>query len=178
MLTSMPVTGWALVLGAPLATTDAVAVGVTALATVLVVGLVVAALYQLRAARQMRLEAETLARECRRLLGELGDRVRQAEQDIERVDRMVGSAEAISDAVGSASRLVGGVVAGPVIKVMAVASGLARGWSRLRSGPPLRVAQPGPRRRDGRRRRSRWVAQEGRTPARVSRKARARARAS
>jgi hypothetical protein len=177
MLMSSPMAGWPLSLGAPVATTDAVAVGVTALATVLVVGLVAAALYQLKATRQMRHEAEALARECRQLLSQLGDTVRQAEHDIERVDRMVGSAEAISEAVGSASRLMGGVVAGPVIKVMAVASGVARGWRRLRSGPVPRTAPLGRQAKHGRRRRSRPPVQDARTPSRAKTRARARAKA-
>ncbi|GEM_PF-1651981 len=159
----------------PVAATDAVVVGVTVLATLLLLGLVVAVVHLLRAARQLRREAARLAEEAQRLLGELGQTVQQAGREIERVDRMVGSAEAISEAVGSASRLVGGAVTGPLIKAVALGSGLVRGLRRLRQGvaplpPPLPEGPPtatGGRRRRGRARRAtRDAANRARTKAR------------
>lgn len=133
----------------PVAATDAVAVGVSVVSTLVVTALLGAALYVLRAARAVRREAAALAEEAGRLLGELDRAVGQAGSQIERVDRMVGSAEAISDAVGSASRLVGGVVAEPLIKLVALGSGLARGARVARDGAGLRqeraALQPGSR---------------------------------
>lgn len=108
------------------------AVGVTVLATLTVLGLLAALGYLLKAARQVRREAEALAAEARQLMGELEVAVHRAGSEVERVDRMVGSAEAISEAVGSASRLVGGAVAGPLIKLMAFGSGVRRGARALR----------------------------------------------
>ena len=64
----------------------------------------------------------------------------QAGLEVERVDRMVGSAEAISDAVGSASRLVGGAVTAPFIKVVAFGTGVARGLRLVRGRPRAEVA--------------------------------------
>ncbi len=107
--------------------TDTVAVGVTVIATLVLVALAAAVWYLLKAVRDLRQEASGLAREAGDMLGELDMTVHQAGLEVERVDRMVGSAEAISDAVGSASRLVGGAVTTPFIKVVAFSSGVARG---------------------------------------------------
>lgn len=108
------------------ATTDYLAIGVTVVATLVVVALLAAVAYLLASVRELRRQSEALAEEAQQLLDELGETVRQAGVEVDRVDRLVGSAEAISDAVGSASRLVGGVVAEPLIKLVALASGLAR----------------------------------------------------
>ncbi|MGC8626801.1 MAG: hypothetical protein ACP5VR_04445, partial [Acidimicrobiales bacterium] len=135
----------------PLAATDAVAVGVTVLSTLLLLGLVGAVSYLLRVVHELRREARELSLESRRLLGELDQTVRQAGREIERVDRMVGSAEAITEAVGSASHLVGGVVTKPLIKVVAFASGVARGVRHLQAGPSHVAAKAPPARRRGRR---------------------------
>jgi len=139
---------------APLvASTDAVAVGVTVVATLVVVALAGSVVYLLRTVHELRHEAEAHAAEAGQLLDEVDEAVRQAGAEVQRVDRMVGSAEAISDAVGSASRLVGGAVAEPVIKVVAFASGLARVVRALRGGRLVRgipaVPYERPRRRSG-----------------------------
>jgi heme exporter protein D len=118
------------------ATTDPVAVGVTVLATLAVVGLVASVAYLHRAVRELRREAKALAEEAGQLLEEMGAALRQAGEDVARVERMVGSAEAISEAVGSASRLVGGVVAEPLIKAVALGSGVARAVRTVRRGGP------------------------------------------
>ncbi len=120
--------------------TDSVAVGVTVLATLVIVALAGAVWYLLRTVRELRQEAEGLAREAEELLGELDLTVHQAGLEVERVDRMVGSAEAISDAVGSASRLVGGAVTAPYIKVVAFGTGVARGLRLVRGRPRPEVA--------------------------------------
>jgi hypothetical protein len=124
------------------ATTDTLAIAVTVVATLVVVGLLAAAGYLLESVRELRRQADALAQEAQQLLAELGETVRQAGVEVERVDRMVGSAEAISDAVGSASRLVGGVVAEPLIKVVAFGSGLARVARIVRGGGPAEVSAP------------------------------------
>jgi hypothetical protein len=150
----------------PLLATDTVAVGVTVIATLVIVALAASVGYLLKAVRELRQEVQDLARDAEDLLGEIETTVRQAGVEVERVDRIVGSAEAISDAVGSASRLVGGAVSGPFIKVVAFGAGLnkgirlarrgaatgngavaKRGRRRNRSAPkaPRRVAGPGGR---------------------------------
>ena len=60
--------------------------------------------------------------------------VEQARADLERFDRLLGSAEAISDAVGR-SRLLGRAgLSSPVIKAAGVAAGTSRAVQRLRRG--------------------------------------------
>ena len=147
-----------------LAATDAVAVGVTVVATLVVVALVVAVGSLLGAARDLRREADELRWEAGEVLDEMGATVREAGLEVARVERMVGSAEAISDVVGSASRLVGGAVAGPFIKLVALGSGVARGLRLMRRAGPVELV---PASRDAGRRRHRGRAQVGRgTPAR------------
>jgi hypothetical protein len=102
------------------------------------VALAVAVGYLLKAVRELRREARGLAREAEELLVELDSTVRRAGLEVERVDRMVGSAEVISEAVGSASKLVGGAVAGPLIKLVAFGAGLGRAARLVRRGPPAR----------------------------------------
>jgi hypothetical protein len=139
---------------APLAT-DAVAVGLTAVATLVIVGLAGAVSYLPKAVRELRQEAEGLAREAEQLLGELNVTVHQEGLEVARVDRLLGSAEAISGAVGSASRPVGGAVTAPFIKVVAFGTGVARGPRLLRRRPVINSAasrndrQPRPRPKTG-----------------------------
>jgi len=147
-----------------LASTDAVAVGVTVVATLVVVALAGTVVYLLRTVRELRHEAEALAEEAQRLLDEVAETARQAGAEVQRVDRMVASAEAISEAVGSASRLVGGAVAEPVIKAVAFASGLARVVQALRRGRPVRGTPAISYERQ--RRRPRGGAQRGRSAVR------------
>jgi len=105
---------------------DPVAIGVAVVSTLVVVALAGVLVYMLRVAVRLRREAMALASEARDLVAQLEAAAQRAEKELERVERMVGSAEAISDAVGSASRLVGGVVAAPAIKVVALGTGIAK----------------------------------------------------
>jgi ubiquinone biosynthesis protein UbiJ len=108
------------------------AITVTVVATLVVAGLAGAATYLLRTARDLRQQAEELLGEAHRLVVEMRAEVGQAAAEVERVERMVASAEAISDAVGKASRLMGGAVAAPVIKAVALSSGIAQAARTLR----------------------------------------------
>jgi predicted PurR-regulated permease PerM len=130
------------------AATDAVALAVTAVATLVVVALLAAAWYVLRAVRELRRQAEQLSREAGELLADIRSQVLEAGAEVDRVERMVGSAEAISDAVGQASRLVGSVVVGPLIKVVAFVTGVGEGYRSLRqrSRKPARQRRALPRR--------------------------------
>jgi methyl-accepting chemotaxis protein len=116
--------------------TSTVAVGVTVVATLVVVALLLAVLALVRAARDLRRAATSLRDQAAELLSELDDAVARSEHQLQRVDDLVGSAESISEAVGSASRLASTAVAGPVIKAMAFGAGAARAGRRLREGAP------------------------------------------
>lgn len=64
---------------------------------------------------------------------DLGDTVRSANAELERVDGLLGKAESIGGTVDSASRLAYLAFSNPVIKTMAVASGTSRAARRLRN---------------------------------------------
>lgn len=101
--------------------------------------LVVTLMRVLDTMRELRSEVRRLSEETQPLLADLRDSVgaarqsvSQAREDLERFDRVLGSAEAITEAVSGGSRLVRGALATPVIKTVAIASGTAQGVRRLR----------------------------------------------
>ena len=59
--------------------------------------------------------------------------VDEARNDLERFDKVLGSAEAIGDAVGS--RVARTAFSSPAIKAAGLAKGTSRAWSRLRGKP-------------------------------------------
>jgi hypothetical protein len=58
--------------------------------------------------------------------------MREARDDLERFDRVLGSAEAISDAVVGGSRVARVALSAPMIKSAAFATGTTRAMRRLR----------------------------------------------
>lgn len=79
-----------------------------------------------RTLKQVRLVVELLRTETVPVVVELGDTVRSANAELERVDALVGTAESISGTVDSASRLAHMAFSNPVIKAVALASGTGR----------------------------------------------------
>jgi hypothetical protein len=73
---------------------------------------------------------------------ELRDAARAAGDEVERVDRLVSSAERLEDAVDSASRLAYRTFANPVVKAMALGTGVSRAAHRLRDPQAEAVAPP------------------------------------
>jgi len=101
--------------------------------------LVVTLMRLLDAVREMRLQVERMNSEIGPLVDELRRSVvdarvsvAEAREDLDRFDRVLGSAEAITEAVSGSSRLVRGALSTPVIKTVALASGTAEGVRRLR----------------------------------------------
>lgn len=127
---------------------DTVAVGVTVVATLVVVALAAGLVHVVGAVRRLQRAAAELERRSNDLMAAIEVTADRASLQVQRVDDLVGSAESISDAVGQASRVAGLAVSGPVIKVMAFGAGAARAGRRLRDGAP----EPAPY---GRRRRRR-----------------------
>jgi hypothetical protein len=82
--------------------------------------------------RQWREDVQPLLVALRESVGDAQRSMSQAREDLERFDRVLGSAEAITDAVSGSSRLVRGALSTPVIKTVAIASGTAQGVRRLR----------------------------------------------
>lgn len=101
--------------------------------------LVVVLLRVLDTLRSLREEVAALRAETRPLLAELRDSTAEARTamdvaraDLERFDRVLGSAEAISDAVEGSGRVARTAFSGPVIKLAGLATGTSRAIRRLR----------------------------------------------
>ena len=94
--------------------------------------LIVVLVRVLDALRALRTEVDSLRAETQPLLAELRTSVEDARDDLERFDRVLGSAEAISANVQGASRVARVALSTPVIKTVALASGTSRAARRLR----------------------------------------------
>ena len=101
--------------------------------------LVVVLMRVLDTLRQLRTEVATLRAETGPLLAELQHSTRsasaaveEARQDLERFDRVLGSAEAISEAVSGSGRVARAALSTPVIKTVAIGTGTSRAVRRLR----------------------------------------------
>jgi len=110
----------------------AVVIAITVAATLVVLGLLWAACSLLRTARQLQLLADELADHTALVLTSVEVAMSRAQGDLDRVDDLIGSAEAINQAVGSTSRLAQLAFSGPLIKLMALRAGTARAGRRLR----------------------------------------------
>lgn len=93
--------------------------------------------------RSLRAEIVTLRAETRPLLRDLStttrearEAVKEARSDLDRFDLLLGSAEAISDAVSGGGRVARAALSAPVIKTAALATGTRRAWRRLRDRRP------------------------------------------
>lgn len=105
----------------------------TVLCAVGFAALVVVLLRVLDALRDLRAEVEHLRNETQPLLDDLRHSVVEARTDLDRFDRVLGSAEAISDAVSSTGGRARRVaLSAPVIKTVALASGTKGAARRLR----------------------------------------------
>lgn len=93
-----------------------------------------AALSLRRSARELRLLVEEMTDHAADVIGEAEDTIARARGELDRVDDLVGSAEALTETVGSASRVAHAVLAVPLIKVLAFGAGTARAGRRLRGG--------------------------------------------
>jgi hypothetical protein len=94
--------------------------------------LAVALVRVLDALRELRSAVADLDARTGPLLIELRASVDEARDDLSRFDRVLGSAEAISDSVEGMSRVARVALSTPVIKSVALASGTGRAASRLR----------------------------------------------
>jgi hypothetical protein len=112
--------------------TDLAAVIVAGCSVVAVVLLAVAMIALVRTLRAMRDVAHVLRTETVPVLDDLRETVDLANLEIERLDRLVTTAESVTGTVDSASRLAYVAMANPVIKGVAFASGTAKAARRLR----------------------------------------------
>lgn len=109
-----------------------VAVALAVLAAVLAVALAVVLGSLLRTLRSLRAVVEDLNREAGSLLADLQGDARKASAELERVGDLVGAAESVTRTVDEASRLAYLTFSNPVVKVLALGSGVSRAGRRLR----------------------------------------------
>lgn len=98
------------------------------------VGLLFALSSVTRTMRELRTSVEEFRREAVPLVGQMRGTVLQANQELEKVDGILGTAESITVTVDSASRLAYLFFANPVVKFLAFSAGTARAARRLRRG--------------------------------------------
>lgn len=82
----------------------------------------------------LRRETAPLIEELRDSADDARDAVSTARADLDRFDRVLGSAEAISGAVGKSNRVARTALSTPMIKAAGLATGTSRAVKRLRSG--------------------------------------------
>lgn len=82
----------------------------------------------------LRRETAPLIEELRNSADDARDAVSTARADLDRFDRVLGSAEAISGAVGRSNRVARTALSAPMIKAAGLATGTSRAVKRLRSG--------------------------------------------
>ena len=80
-----------------------------------------------RTMRQLRATIDDFRRDAHALLDETSDAVNDATREIDRVERLVTSAERLDE--------VKRAIAGPAVKAMAFGTGVSRGARRLRNRP-------------------------------------------
>jgi hypothetical protein len=95
-----------------------------------------------RSLRDLRTTIDALRTDALELLDETSDAVREASIEIDRVERLVSSAERLDEAKRA--------IATPVVKAMAFGTGVSRAAQRIRTGDPV----PPPARRRRKRRAS------------------------
>jgi len=111
---------------------DWAAVVLSIVAAVAVVGLLFALGSLVRTLATLRTTVDELHQKTIPLVTDMHSTVRQANDDLVRVDALLESAESISTTVDSASRLAYLAFSNPVIKALALAGGTGRAVRRFR----------------------------------------------
>ncbi len=111
------------------------------LCTIGFAALIVVLMRVLDSLRTLRSEVESLRSEAHPLLAELRESTAEARSamdtarsDLQRFDRVLGSAEAISEAMEGSGRVARTAFSAPVIKAAGLATGTSRAVRRLRRG--------------------------------------------
>lgn len=111
---------------------SAAATVLTVVCTLVVLVLLGAAFSLRRSARELRLLVDEMTDHAANVIGDAEATIARARGELDRVDDLVGSAEALTETVGSASRVAHAVLATPLIKVLAFGAGTARAGRRFR----------------------------------------------
>lgn len=112
---------------------DVAALIVACLASALVGALVIVLLALNRTLRDARSSIDALRSETLAAIEELRASARRAEFELDRIDALYSTAEALSGTADSASRLAYRTVSNPVVKAIAIGAGTRKAIRRLRS---------------------------------------------
>ena len=115
-----------------LSASDLALVVVTGCSIVAVVAVLFAVTRLLVVLRRVTRTLDEITAEALPLVDTLAASVAEANEQLDRVDRLVGSAESISATVDATSRLAYRALSAPVIKTVAMTSGASRAAKRLR----------------------------------------------
>jgi hypothetical protein len=108
------------------------ALALAVVAAVLAVALIAVLTSLSRTLRSLRAVVDDLDREAGPLLAELRSGARKANAELDRVGDLVEAAESVTRTVDGASRLAFMTFSNPVVKVLALGSGMSRAGRRLR----------------------------------------------
>lgn len=122
-----------------MSTVDVLAVVAATVVTILVAVLATVLVLVSRTLRELRAALEILEEDALALLDDARLSVNEAATEIDRVERLVTSAERLDEAKRA--------IATPVVKAMAFGTGVSRAAHRLREGESRRGATPSKRRR-------------------------------
>lgn len=117
---------------AELSGADVAVLVVTGCAIVSVVAILFALQRVLVAVRRVTRTLDELNAQALPLIDDLGRALEEANLELERVDRLVGSAESISATVDATSKLAYRALSAPVIKTVALRSGASKAARRMR----------------------------------------------
>lgn len=117
---------------AEMSAADLAVVVITLLSVLSVLALLVVLQLVWRTLRALRALLTDLQEQTGPLVAELGAAVGEANQELARVDQLIGSAESISATVDATSRLAYKALSAPMIKTVALASGTSKAARRLR----------------------------------------------
>ena len=115
---------------------DVAAIILASAAAAIVGALLVVLAQARRALREARESLDALRTDAATMLDELRGATRRAEFELDRIDALYGTAEALSNGADSASKLAYRTVSSPVVKAIAFGAGTRRALHRLRSDPP------------------------------------------
>ena len=113
---------------------DVLAIVAATVVTMLIAVLAATLIALTRTLRDLRDTANALHDEAIPLLEAARDAVADAAVEVDRVERLVTSAERIGGAVDGASRLAARTLQSPVVKAMAFGTGVSRAAQKLRQG--------------------------------------------
>ena len=113
---------------------DVLAIVAATVVTMLVAVLAATLIALTHTLRDLRDTANALHDEALPLLEAARDAVEDAAVEVDRVERLVTSAERIGGAVDGASRLGARTLQSPVVKAMALGTGVSRAAQKLRNG--------------------------------------------